>query len=976
MTFNRDVSAPTGVDTNSTPTFYAAAVGASAGGLEALKRLFSGMPARTGIVFIIITHQKAGHVSILPELLSNQTELPINVAQNGQSLKPDHIYINPSNGMLGVENGVFVITPFDEEKNVEKHHPVDYFFHSIAREYGDNAIGVILSGTGSDGTLGLRSIKEKGGLIIAEDPGVAEFAGMPASAIATGLTDYVLSPEDMPGVLEEYMTAIGKSLVSNKELTTQFPDEVMAQIFALLLARTGHDFSLYKTNTLYRRIERRMNRHRLHTAHGYVNYLKSEPQELDQLFKEFLIRVTSFFRDADVWSSLSKGALEELLIKRSEGGLFRVWVPGCSTGEEAYTVAFIITEILEKMEFPPRIQIFATDLDASAINIARKGVYDKDVQSEISHERLQKYFSLEGDCYKVNKPIRDMMVFAVHNIIKDPPFTKIDLISCRNLLIYMRSEMQRKLFSLMHYALLPEGLLVLGPSESIGDSSLLFEAVDKKHKIYRHKLSPDINYLPNMGLRLEPNSNITVDRLGIGQRYAQETPSFSSAVLRMLVNRFAPVCVIINYLGDICYIHGKAGAYLEPNEGRPRNNILEMARPGLRMELVSAMHQAAAEECPVVHRIANITQPPSSVKLSVERIQEPAALHGLLLVMLGPLNETIPVPGDIVSDKSDWGIPANRDIAESVEKDNEVVWLRKELGMMQLFYQNLVEQLETSNEELQSVNEELQSANEELETSKEEMQSLNEELSTVNNEFQSKLESLSQANDDMQNLLNSTDIATIFLDDNLCINRFTEQANKIVTLREGDVGRPISELALNNLDYRTLLVNGRQVLKTLEPIEIEFATSSGEWYSMRMAPYRTTGNAINGLVCTFLGISSLKQTETQLSYLTAAVNALPDPILALDANLTIRFANSAFYELFNLDRASVEHMSIYDVVQAFRDHAELKSALEQLKEASVPFNNLEVSLNSEDVVSTVLGLAGRRIHPESGDILITIRPNY
>ncbi|WLQ16341.1 CheR family methyltransferase [Hahella aquimaris] len=975
MAFNKDLSSPAGAEISSKPTFYAAAVGASAGGLEALKRMFNVMPAKTGIVFIIITHQKAGHVSILPELLGNHTDLPIEVAQSGQALEPDHIYINPSNGMLGVENGVFVVTPFDEEKNVEKHHPIDYFFHSIAREFGDNAIGIILSGTGSDGTVGLQSIKEKGGLVIAEDPGSAEFAGMPASAIATGLTDYVLSPEDMTSVLEEYMTAIGKSLVSNRELKTQFPDEVMAQIFAMLLARTGHDFSLYKTNTLYRRIERRMNRHRLHTPQGYVNYLRTEPQELDQLFKEFLIRVTSFFRDADVWSSLSKGALEELVMKRSAEGLFRVWVPGCSTGEEAYTVAFIITELLEKLQFPPRIQIFATDLDASAINIARKGVYDKSIQSEISNERLHKYFTQEGDCYKVNKAIRDMMVFAVHNIIKDPPFTKIDLISCRNLLIYMRSEMQRKLFSLMHYALRPEGLLVLGPSESIGDSSLLFEAVDKKHKIYKHKLSSDIDYLPNMGSRLEPNGNIAIDRLGIGQRYSQETPSFSSAVMKMLVNRFAPVCVLINYLGDICYIHGKTGAYLEPNEGRPRNNILEMARPGLRMELVSAMHQAATEECPVVHRIANITQPPSSVKLSVERIQEPAALHGLLLIMLAPLSEAIPAISDIVTDSNAWGIPEKKEDAENAETGNEVVWLRKELGMMQLFYQNLVEQLETSNEELQSVNEELQSANEELETSKEEMQSLNEELSTVNNEFQSKLESLSQANDDMQNLLNSTDIATIFLDDNLCINRFTEQANKIVTLREGDVGRPISELALNNLDYRLLLKNGKEVLKTLVPVEIEFATGSGEWYSMRIAPYRTTGNAINGLVCTFLGINSLKRTETQLSCLTAALNALPDPILTLEPNLTIRFANSAFYELFKLDRTDVEHMSIYDIVQAFQEHTELRSALEQLRETGVPFNNLKVSLNSGDAGSINLGLAGRRVTPEAGDILITIRPN-
>lgn len=860
-------------------------VGASAGGLEALEELFRNMPTETGIAFVVVTHLHPGHKSLLPELLAKVTELPVVAATDGLQVEADHIYIGPPGSQLSIQGGR--LQRMEPDPDHAPKMPINYFLRSLALDQRERAICIILSGTGSDGTLGLQEIKAQAGMVMAEIPQSARYGGMPASAIATGLVDFTLAPAAMPEQLLHYIHAPKLSLSAADNAAPVMDTGSLSEIFSLLRRHAGHDFSSYKINTIQRRIARRMQVHQIDNLPAYIRYMQEKPDEIGTLFRELLINVTSFFRDPEAWDAL-RPALETLVSSRPAGTSLRVWVPGCSSGEEVYSIAILLDECMHASGRQLEIQIFGTDLDAWSIDKARAGLYPDSIVDDLTEERLHKYFTNEKGSYRIRRDIREMAIFAPQNAIKDPPFTQVDLISCRNLMIYLNADIQQKLLPIFHYALNPGGILFLGSSETIGPFSDLFDQLDKRWKLFRRRENNSIRpALPEFSSGVLADGARSDTR--VGMRQIDRGLSIQRQIERALLARFVPASVIVNERGDIVYVHGRTGAYLEPSEGQPRNNILEMARQGLQLELAEALRRCTSAndevECPDLSVSSNGSR--LQVDLSVAKLNEPEALRDLLLVSFRP-TMTAAAP-DRGADESAQ--------PEAGGYDVRIEQMERALRFMRETHQATLEELETSNEELesaneelQSTNEELQSSNEELETSKEEMQSLNEELTTVNAELQSKLEDLSRASDDMQNLLNSTKIATVFLDNELKIKRFTEQARELVMLRQEDVGRPIHELA-SKLQHEDLGADCRGVLRTLVFKETEVSTSDGAIYLMRIMPYRTARNAIDGLVITFVDISRLKQAQKSLRHMSEVFQDSADPVIILALNGEITDVN-------------------------------------------------------------------------------------
>jgi two-component system CheB/CheR fusion protein len=819
-------------------SFPIVGLGASAGGLEALTRFFSHVPLQTGIAFVVVTHQHPGHTSLMPELLSRHTSMPVRVAKSGTRVEPDCVYVAPP----GVNLAILKQTLHEMEPEQEAPRlPIDYFFRSLAQDQRERAIGIILSGTGSDGTLGLKEIKGASGMVMVQDE-TAEYAGMPHSAIATELVDYVLPVDEMPRQLVAYAGSpcISASLREGEELS-----ETIQQIFVLLRDHTGHDFSNYKMSTITRRIGRRLNVHQIDSAQNYARYLQTHEGELDILFKELLIGVTSFFRDPDAFEALGH-ALLELLGSLSGDHVIRVWAVGCSTGEEAYSLAILLHECMDRLGQRWNVQIFATDLDSGAIDVARAGVYPDGIAVDVSPERLERFFQRADGGYRAKKEIREMLVFAPQNLISDPPFTKLDLLSCRNLLIYLDGTLQSRLLPIFHYALRPAGLLFLGSSESIGSFGHLFETVAKRSKVFRRREVPVGSY------QAEFPAMVTMARRprGSGSRHSEVGARADSTRLaeRLMLHKLVPPTVLVHERGDVVHIHGRTGPYLEPAPGpgpQARVNIFNMAREGLQIHLAAAIRQAANRAGEVVVRRGvrvKLNGGRALVDLKVQQLSQPEPLRGLFLVSFEQPALADPEAG-----------------REEGEPMGHLVELERELQHTREGHQGTIEELETTNEELQSANEELQSANEELETSKEELQSANEELHTVNAELQGKVEELSDATDDMRNLLNGTKIATVFLDADLKIKRFTEQAKQVIRIVSSDVGRSIGDL-VTRFHYGQLEEDAREVLRTLAPKEFEVRGEQG-WYMLRILPYRTAENMISGLVITFVEVSRLKSLE-------------------------------------------------------------------------------------------------------------------
>jgi two-component system CheB/CheR fusion protein len=865
-----------------------------------LEELLAGMPTDTGMGFVIVTHQHPGHTSLLPELLGKITALPVVAAGDGQKVQPNHVYVGPSGGHLALLHGV--LHRMETKLNEAPHLPIDYFFRSLAEDQKEKAICIILSGTGTDGTLGLKAIKGESGMAMVQQVQSAKFAGMPSSALATGLADFVLPPVAMPKQLVAYSR--GPYLAPAPAVATEIlPPEPMQKIFLLLRARTGHDFSAYKPSTIRRRIERRMNLQQLKAPPQYVRYLQENPNELDLLFKELLISVTHFFRDPEAFAVLAKSALPQLLKSRPDKYALRVWVPGCASGEEVFSLAILLRECLEELGRHFSVQMFGTDLDRAAIDGARAGRYPEGIAVDVSPPRLERAFVHEEGSYRIRNEVRELTIFATQNVIKDPPFTKLDLISCRNLLIYLNADLQKRLLPVFHYALKPGGLLLLGPSETIGSFTDLFEPVDKQWKIFRRKETA-LGTHPALELPSEAKAP-TAERTPAVARPAKEA-SLATLVERLLLARCAPASVVVNERGDILYIHGRTGAFLEPTAGQPRLNILDMAREGLQLELAAALRQAAAGNVEVVRDQIRVRTNGDfiHVNMSVTRLLHPEALRGLLLVTVRPV-PSAPAEGRPVQGHARPGAEAGR-IAE----------LERELQCTKAALQTTIEELETANEELkstneelQSTNEEIQSSNEELETSKEELQSLNEELTTVNVQMESKVEDLSRSNDDMQNLLNSIEIATLFLDNELNIQRYTAQAKRLVKLIPTDLGRPLGDLT-TSLRYGHLVDDCREVLRTLAFKQVEVQTQTGHWYLMRILPYRTAENVIDGLVLTFVDITAVRQAQQDLRRMSKVFTDGLDPMIIVDLSDRIVDLNDEAVRLYGWSRPELLGQSV------------------------------------------------------------------
>jgi len=868
--------------------FSVVGLGASAGGLQALEEFFSNMPPDSGMAFVVVTHLHPGQPSMMHELVGRKTAMPVTELKKAMPAEPNHVYTITPGRNVAMLNGM--LQPMAQDRNTPVHLPIDYFFRSLAQDQKERAIGIILSGTGSDGTLGLKEIKGALGMVMVQQEQSASYPGMPQSAIATGLVDYVLPPSQMPAKLVAYVKDAyrdrPRALHAREEGQPQ--PEALQQIFVLLRARTRHDFSQYKASTINRRIERRMNVHHLDSLKRYLRLLQDNPKELDLLFKELLIGVTSFFRDADAFEALAE-ALGALLAKKTDNYQVRVWVPGCSTGEEAYSIAILLREFTERAKKPLSVQIFATDLDADAIDFARMGLYPLGIASDVTPQRLSRYFVREEDAFHVTKELREMVVFAPQNLINDPPFTKVDLLSCRNLLIYLDGALQRRLLPIFHYALRPGGLLLLGSSESIGSFGHLFATVDKKWKVFQRKEVPEGTYAAEFpaGIRATPPHT---DRPVIPLRAPDVFNSQSAD--RLIMRELVPPTLLVRERGDIVHIHGRTGLFLELAPGpQPVANVFNMARDGLQLELASLIRQAVVAEGEVVRRDVHFRPDGKEliVDLHARRLTDPEPFRGLVMISF----EGVRLREDAKAPRTKGG---------RQEKDfDRVTELERELRHTNESHQKTIEELETANEELkstneelQSTNEELQSANEELETSREEMQSLNEELQTVNGELQGKVEELSRANDDMKNLLNATDIATIFLDAKLNIIRYTEHAKRVMRLIPSDVGRPIGDL-VSRLRYDRLTDDAREVLSTLVYKESEVQGEDASWYFMRILPYRTTDNVIDGLVMTFIDISKIKRLQQNEQQLTGALRQSPTTVYGQDSDLRYTWIYNATF---------------------------------------------------------------------------------
>lgn len=944
-----------------------AAIGSSAGGLEALQEFFHHMPAESGIGFVVITHLHPGHVSMLPEILAKATKMPVAEATDGTRVKPNHVYVAAPGGVINIAKGVLHRAEADGTES--PHLPIDHFFRSLASDQREHAICLVLSGTGTDGTLGMRAIKAESGMAMVQDPPSAKYAGMPASARSTGLADYVLPASGMPEQLVAYVAGPYLGLRRRVVEPPPFPIEPLQRILAMLRARTGHDFTCYKTSTIRRRIARRMNVHHVEEPSDYVRYMQENPHELDMLFSELLISVTSFFRDPKVFEALAEGPVSDLLRSRDTTHALRAWICGCASGEEAYSIAIVLDECIKRLGKRLDVQLFATDLDAQAVDAARSGAYGSGITADVSKERLDRYFIREDNIYRVRKDIREMLVFATQNVLKDPPFTRLDLIVCRNLLIYLDGEAQKGLLPAFHYALQPGGLLLLGPSETIGESQELFDTVDNKAKIFRRReTSVSVYPIPKM-----PQATGSQDLIALRQSGAPAEESATVVtVRRLLLERFAPTSVVVNEHGTIVYIHGRTGAYLEPAEGQPRNNIIEMARPDLGTALAGAIRRASVDKVEVVRRgvILHTNGQPSSVDLSVSPITEPEGLRRLLLVTIQPSPSPAPDLPPARKGKKEERADAG-ELTREEELELELQYTKESLQTTIEELETSNEELKSSNEELQSTNEELQSSNEELETSREEMQSLNEELTTVNAELQVRLDELARANDDMQNLLNSTRVATIFLDNDLCVQRYTEQARELFHLIPTDVGRPLTDLAFN-LECDSLAEDCRAVLRTLQCSEREVCAKGGPWHLMRIMPYRTAEDVIDGVVLTFMDIDRPKRAEHRAEvardYFQSIVQTMREPLLVLDVDLRVVLANEGFCAMFQTSLAEVEGQLLYELGGGEWDVRELRNLLEDVLPENNAFCDLRIEHEFGRIGHRAFLLNARRLTGNIGEV--------
>ncbi|MFO7619693.1 MAG: chemotaxis protein CheB [Bacteroidales bacterium] len=912
-----------------TVKFPVVAVGASAGGLEALEQFLSNVPVSSGMAYVVIQHLDPTQKGMLPELLQRITGMQVFQVSDRMAVKPDTVYVIPPNKSMSILKGLLHLLEPMESRGLRL--PIDFFFRSLADDLHGQSVGVILSGMGSDGSSGLRAIKEKNGIVMVQEPATAQFDSMPRNAIDSVLADIVAPAGDLPGRLMDFLKNL-PAVRSGLELAIK-DTSALEKIIILLRNSTGNDFSLYKKNTIYRRIERRMSVHKIDRIASYVTFLQENPKETEILFKELMIGVTNFFRDPKVWEKLKLTAITDTLASQKYGSVLRAWVPGCSTGEEAYTLAILFREAIEENYLHEGIslQIFATDLDNETIEVARKGLFPPNIAADVSADRLNRFFTRTEEGYRINTEIREMVVFAHHNVIMHPPFTKIDFLSCRNLLIYLDAELQNKLLGLFYYSLNLKGVLLLGSSETLGAQSLLFTPVDSKLKIYRRSVTSQIPELFDF-----PSSYARSKPADAGRPIiTKSTPNLQTLADQLLLQRFSPAGVLVNENGDIIYISGRTGKYLEPAAGKANLNIFAMLREGLRNEFSVAFRKAVMKKETVGVRNIKVgtNGGEQALNIDIQWIDKPEPLYGTVMIVFSDVAE----PAEIrhLTNKGKRTIPNTRQA--ELEKDLEHA--REEMQSTNEEMQTSQEELKSTNEELQSANEELQSTNEELTTSKEEMQSLNEELQTVNAELQSRVDDFSRVNNDMKNLLNSTDIATLFLDKELNIRRYTNQTTRIFKLIKSDIGRPLTDL-VSDLIYPELADDAQEVLNTLVFVQKPVPARDGRWFSIRIMPYRTFDDRIDGLVITFIDISDLKKVEAKV-HKSEQINRLlfnssADVMIELSADLEITDLNLSAEEFFGKKRGDAINQKYTHIFvpepSRKKTEADLKKLLNELQD--------------------------------------------
>ncbi len=842
------------------------------------------------MAFVVVQHLDPSRHSSMPEILSRLTRMPVHVAGDGMKVQPNTVYLIPPDKNVGIEAGSLYLRELMQPRGLRL--PVDFFLRSLANERGPDGICVILSGSGTDGTLGLRAVKAEAGMAIAQDPDTARYDGMPRSAIETGLVDFVLRPDRMPATLIDYVKHyLANSVVVGDE--TEDGQSPMQQIFAALRTRTGHDFSRYKQSTIRRRLQRRMSVNSIEDVSHYARLVREDEAEAKALLKDILISVTSFFRDPGAFDALKK----RLKLSISSSADLRVWVAGCATGEEAYSIAMVVAECLGELQKGLPVQVYATDIDGDAMSIARRGVYPANIAADVTPERLERFFIKDDKSYRVKKELRDMVVFAPQDIIKDPPFSKMDLICCRNLLIYLESDVQKQLVPLLHYALKPGGLLFLGTSESIGEATDLFAVLDKKWRIYQRR---EVAVSPAR-LRFPAAFTPRLSRPGAREEARKEEAAVPALTEKHFLDRYAPAFAVVDEKDRLVYVRGRTGKYLEITSGQPSLSILDMAREGLRTELASALYRAASEKKAVVHEGVRVKHNGGfqTVNLTVAPVDERGAPPGLLMVVF---QEVEP------SSEPATARPVGGRAKESARLQEELKLTREHMQSLIEEQEVTNEELKSANEELQSNNEELQSTNEELDTSSEELQSVNEEMVTVNAELSAKTDMLARANDDLKNYLNRTDIAIIFLDEDLRIRSFTPAVAAVFNIKDIDIDRPLPDIT-SRLAYEGTVEDSREVLRTLAPKEIEVQRRDGHWYNMRILPYLTVQNAVSGLVVSFLDIDKQKRTAEVSRLLATVVEDSNDAITTQDLEGRITSWNRGAERMYGYSEAEALKMN-------------------------------------------------------------------
>jgi two-component system, chemotaxis family, CheB/CheR fusion protein len=834
--------------------FLIVGIGASAGGVQALKEFFEHVPKKTGIAYVVILHLSPDHDSRLAEVLQASTEMPVKQVTEKIKVEPDHVYVVPPNQHLTMQDGAIIVSPNTQIE--ERRAPVDIFFRTLAEEHGTRAVAVILSGTGANGSMGIKRVKERGGAAFVQNPREAEFNEMPRNSIATGLVDEVLNVAELPAKILAYKNSLGKIQISEEaEQRPQDQQQALREIFTEIRVRTGHDFSNYKRPTLLRRIERRINIHNLPDLPSYVSFMHREGNETTALLKDLLISVTNFFRDKKAFEIIETEILPALLKGKGSDQQLRIWVPGCATGEEAYSLAILCAEATAGLVDGPKIQIFATDIDESAIATAREGLYTLNDVADVSPERLHRYFNKDGDSYRIRRELRETVMFALHNFLKDPPFSHLDLVSCRNVMIYLNHVAQERVAETFHFALNPGGYLFLGSSESVDGATDLYASYNREQHIFQSRQASQRSYLIPESV---PSLRVEKPRTTTTQEQENKAPQRISYgdLHQQLLEQYAPPSVVVNEEYEIVHISGRAGRYMKIGGGEPSKNLLKLVQQDLRLELRSALYEAVQRHSPVEARGLKVTvgDHTETVNIHVRPVLRQGNIaRGFLLVLFEPG----------IADKSEPEILLTVDDGVARQLEDELTHLKTQLSSSNEQHKYQAEELKASNEELQAMNEELRSAGEELETSKEELQSINEELRTVNQELKVKIEEATSTANNLRNLINSLDIATIFLDRSLRVVLFTPAARNIFNLIAADYGRPLTDIT-SKLDHQNLQEAAEMVLEKLTTTEQEVATFENNIYLMRISPYRTSEDRINGVVISFIDITARKEAEQQL----------------------------------------------------------------------------------------------------------------